>query len=414
MGTSLYGQTPGTTYIGLIKVDDTSALSATLKFLSDGDGNDSALELATNKVRLTNPEFQGAGWNVSSLEVSYLDGLLSNAQEQLNNKQPTLTYTPEDVANKSNDVVADSSSYVKYPSVRAVYDWGVGAFAPYFSYTAENVANKKTDLVANSDTYYPTQKAVNTALSGYQPTLGFTPENVANKSTSVVTDQASNTKYPSVKAVYDWGVGAFQTLLGFTPENVANKSTSVVTDQASNTKYPSVKAVYDWGVGAFQPLLGYTAENVANKSTSVVTDQASDTKYPSVKAVYDWGVGAFVTPSSTNTLTNKRITQRVTTFVSDPAPAVNTDNCDAVTITALAVAISTMSTNLTGTPTNFQKLVYRIKDNGAPRTINWGASFQAMGVALPTTTVISKVLTIGFIYDTVSAKWGCVASCVEA
>lgn len=32
-------------------------------------------------------------------------------------------------------------------------------------------------------------------------------------------------------------------------EATANKSTDVVTDQASNTKYPSVKAVYDWVVG---------------------------------------------------------------------------------------------------------------------------------------------------------------------
>lgn len=91
--------------------------------------------------------------------------------------------------------------------------------------------------------------AIQDQLNGKQASLGFTAENVANKSTSVVTDQASDTKYPSVKAVYDWAVGAFQTALGFTPENVANKSTDVVTDQASNTKYPSVKAVYDWVVG---------------------------------------------------------------------------------------------------------------------------------------------------------------------
>jgi hypothetical protein len=90
---------------------------------------------------------------------------------------------------------------------------------------------------------------IQTQLNGKQASLGFTAENVANKSTSVVTDQASDTKYPSVKSVYDWAVGAFQTALGFTPENVANKSTDVATDQASNTKYPSVKAVYDWVVG---------------------------------------------------------------------------------------------------------------------------------------------------------------------
>ena len=34
-------------------------------------------------------------------------------------------------------------------------------------------------------------------------------------------------------------------------EATANKSTNVNTDQASNTKYPSVKAVYDWAVGLF-------------------------------------------------------------------------------------------------------------------------------------------------------------------
>ena len=90
---------------------------------------------------------------------------------------------------------------------------------------------------------------IQTQLNAKQASLGFTAENVANKSTSVVTDQASDTKYPSVKSVYDWAVGAFQTALGFTPENVANKSTDVATDQASNTKYPSVKAVYDWVVG---------------------------------------------------------------------------------------------------------------------------------------------------------------------
>jgi hypothetical protein len=44
----------------------------------------------------------------------------------------------------------------------------------------------------------------------------------------------------------------------------------------------------------------------------------------------------------------------------------------------------------------------------------WGASFEAKGVDLPTTTVISKVLTVGFIYDRVASKWGCVASAQEA
>lgn len=117
--------------------------------------------------------------------------------------------------------------------------------------------------------------------------------------------------------------------------------------------------------------------------------------------------------SSTNTLTNKRITPRVSSETSSATPTINTDNVDAHSITALAADITSMTTNLSGTPTNFQKLIIRIKDNGTARAITWGASFEAKGVALPTTTVKSKVLTVGFIYDTVTSKWGCVASVSE-
>ena len=118
--------------------------------------------------------------------------------------------------------------------------------------------------------------------------------------------------------------------------------------------------------------------------------------------------------ATTDTLTNKRITPRVSTEVSSATPTINTDNVDAHSITAIATAITSMTTNLSGTPTDFQKLVIRVKDDGTARAITWGASFEAKGVALPTTTVISKVLTVLFIYDTVTSKWGCVASVNEA
>lgn len=48
------------------------------------------------------------------------------------------------------------------------------------------------------------QTDLKSALDAKQDALGFTPEDVANKSTSIPTDQASNTKYPSVKSVFDW------------------------------------------------------------------------------------------------------------------------------------------------------------------------------------------------------------------
>ena len=97
---------------------------------------------------------------------------------------------------------------------------------------------------------------------------------------------------------------------------------------------------------------------------------------------------------------------RVTTVTSNATPTLNTDNADALTITALAVAITSMTTNLSGTATNFQNLVIRFKDNGTARAISWGTSFEGRGVTLPTTTTAGETLTVRFIYDTVRAKWG--------
>jgi hypothetical protein len=109
-----------------------------------------------------------------------------------------------------------------------------------------------------------------------------------------------------------------------------------------------------------------------------------------------------------------RATPRVTTITSSATPTVNTDDCEFVTITALAAAITSMTTNLSGTPANFQPLTYRIKDDGTARAITWGASFASRGATLPTTTTLSKVLNVGFRWNSVASTWDCIATNVEA
>ena len=108
-------------------------------------------------------------------------------------------------------------------------------------------------------------------------------------------------------------------------------------------------------------------------------------------------------------ITTGRIAPRVVAVASSATPAVNSDGVDLFKITALAAAITSMSTNLTGTPVDGQRLVYRIKDNGTARAITWGAKFASGGDALPTTTVISKVTRVELEYDTVGAIWRTVA-----
>lgn len=166
-----------------------------------------------------------------------------------------------------------------------------------------------------------------------------------------------------------------------------------------------------------------TTKIVTHTATQTLTNKTLTT--PIIATLYqDAGKTLLVTmpaaadtlvgKATTDTLTNKRITKRVCTITTSALPTVNTDSYDVVTITALGEAITSMTTNLSGTPTNFQTLVFRILDDGTARAITWGASFQAMGVALPTTTTLGKVLTVGFLYDTVDAKWGCVASITES
>ncbi len=101
---------------------------------------------------------------------------------------------------------------------------------------------------------------------------------------------------------------------------------------------------------------------------------------------------------------------RTNTVASAALPAINTDTTDEFTITALATNITSMSTNLTGTPVNGQKLVVRIKDDGNARSISWGSSYASTTVALPTTTVAGVTMYVGFIYNSTSAVWDCVAT----
>jgi hypothetical protein len=117
-----------------------------------------------------------------------------------------------------------------------------------------------------------------------------------------------------------------------------------------------------------------------------------------------------VTTSATQTLTNKRRTARTGTTASSATPTINTDNVDYYSITALSAAITSFTTNLSGTPNDRDVLHISILDNGTARAITWGASFESSTVLLPTTTVVSTRLDVIFIWhaDGVN-KWRCAA-----
>ena len=122
----------------------------------------------------------------------------------------------------------------------------------------------------------------------------------------------------------------------------------------------------------------------------------------------------FVFEDTAQTMTNKRITKRQTSETSSATPTINTDNADVHVVSALATDITSMTTNLSGTPTDKQCLQIWIKDNGTARDISWGASFQNFLVTLPTATELGKWLVVSLQYLSADSKWCCMDSASQA
>ncbi len=108
---------------------------------------------------------------------------------------------------------------------------------------------------------------------------------------------------------------------------------------------------------------------------------------------------------------------RTTTTASASSPlSWNSDNYDAYIITAQAGALTINADS--GSPSGGQKFIFRIKDNGTARALTWttgsSGAFRAVGLTLPTTTVISKTLYVGAIYNSDDSRWDVIATAVES
>jgi hypothetical protein len=132
-------------------------------------------------------------------------------------------------------------------------------------------------------------------------------------------------------------------------------------------------------------------------------------------AVY-WADGG-ISASGTATLTNKRIDPRVFSTASATSVTPDISTTDMYVYTALSTAI-TVNASTGGSPVDGNKMTFRFKDNGTARGITWTTSgsnsFRAIGVTLPTTTVINKVTYVGCIYNAAESFWDVVAVLTQA
>lgn len=132
--------------------------------------------------------------------------------------------------------------------------------------------------------------------------------------------------------------------------------------------------------------------------------------------------GALLTANALSELTGVAATARGNIGARAAAPSIQniasaatvtpTFADDMVKITAQAAAIQFL--NPTGTALEGWGIVIRIKDNGTARAITWDTQYRAIGISLPTTTVISKTLYIAMLFNQTDTKWDVVSVMQEA
>ncbi|OGT57512.1 MAG: hypothetical protein A3E01_08210 [Gammaproteobacteria bacterium RIFCSPHIGHO2_12_FULL_63_22] len=123
------------------------------------------------------------------------------------------------------------------------------------------------------------------------------------------------------------------------------------------------------------------------------------------------GTDTYVGRATTDTLTNKRVTWRVNNLADATSITPAADSTDEATHTNTQ-GLGTLTVNApTGTPTEGQRLVIRIKSTNA-HTYSFNAIYRgSTDVALPTAlSGSSKTDYLGFLYNSTDTKWDLVAS----
>lgn len=204
--------------------------------------------------------------------------------------------------------------------------------------------------------------------------------------------------------------------LGF-QYTVVNNSTGAVTVQSSGANAIVILAggtsatfnvILTSGTTAASWSFQYFADAVATGKKLTVSNTMTLIGTDGFSYTMPTSTDTLVGRTATITMTNKRITPRVNTEASSATSTPTSDSTDLWTITALAAADAIAAP--TGTPTDGQKLIIRIKDNATARALTWNAIYRASSdLALPTTTIISKTMYCGFIYNNADSKWDFIA-----
>lgn len=445
--TALLGATAGTTSNALLNLSPSSdgivrwglRIGATAAFPLNIDYRDSASGNPTNLVQMTRTGFFGINGtptaklhvrestDSSSVQVAIFEG---DRATPAANDEAYITVKLSDAAGTQTETarITSSAASVSAGAMTALMRFGListGTLASRMELSPSTLYPTTSDGVSLgsstknwSDLFLASGGVINWAASDFTLTHStgvltasgsLTAATFRSTSGGLVNNSSSNNaRYQpaSTGSTIDRNIADSSPCL--IVQQVHASSTGDILQVKNNAS--TVLTIAQTGAATFTSTLSIGTSNALTAGT-IELGNASDTTL-SRSAAGVLAVEGVVIPSisSTNTLTNKRVTPRTGTTTSSATPTINTDNVDFYSLTAQTTDITSFTTNLSGTPTEGQKLWIAITGTGA-RAITWGSSFEASTVALPTTTVTTNRLDVGFVWNTVTSKWRCVATC---
>jgi len=145
---------------------------------------------------------------------------------------------------------------------------------------------------------------------------------------------------------------------------------------------------------------------VDTNSGKVVNFNLSSSPAADIDLAMPSSSGALITATLTATLTNKRMTQRVTSMTDATSFTPAGDTSDMATQTNTQAAGTLTANAPSGTPTNGQMLILRIKSTNV-QTFAWNGIYRGCTtIALPTaTTGSSKTDYFTYRYNSADSKW---------
>lgn len=250
----------------------------------------------------------------------------------------------------------------------------------------------------SSSTVASVTNLIPTVNEGFTTTAGGT---ITSGATIVsLTSVAGLVNATIFVGIIEPGVDSKQQTFTGTVDTANSRITGVVWTRGANTSHAAGSVIVDYVTGTAINMIGkaFLTQHGQNGAHTAITATSA-----SISAALTAATAAIAGATTVGGNLTVSGTARVVP-VSITSSGTITPSSQIYNVTALATTASIAVPSFTAA--DGQAVIIRIKDNGTARALSFASGYtNVSGLTTPTTTVISKLLTIGALYNSATSKW---------